>query len=190
MFCFTALAIILLLPALCEGAHCAKGKLEKDEIDDYVLNPVNKYRQALVTGKQKNGDTGKNMPKPKDMTKLAWNCDLEKAAIDTMKGRCTFETDLSDKDGRATVFYQSYAFGDPLDTEIIKTVFENGLNGINQITLEGVTSKKVVYKSDTPDGLRTYINVIRPKATEIGCAWTKCKEEADPFAIYCVLNAK
>ncbi|RCN53192.1 hypothetical protein ANCCAN_00746 [Ancylostoma caninum] len=70
MFFITALAIILLLPALCEGALCAKGKLEKKEIDDYVLNPVNKYRQALVAGTQKNGDTGKNMPKPKSMTTL------------------------------------------------------------------------------------------------------------------------
>ncbi|EYC04477.1 hypothetical protein Y032_0087g2032 [Ancylostoma ceylanicum] len=106
MFCFGAFAIILLLPALCEGAHCANGKLEKDEIDDYVLNPVNKYRQTLASGKQKNGYSGKNMPKPKDMTTLAWNCDLEKAAIDTLSGRCEFKDDLSDKNGRATVFFQ------------------------------------------------------------------------------------
>ncbi|EPB78960.1 hypothetical protein ANCCEY_01915 [Ancylostoma ceylanicum] len=120
----------------------------------------------------------------------AWNCDLEKAAIDTLSGRCEFKDDLSDKNGRATVFFQSYGFEGPVNTDIIKTVFANGLDGIDQFILEGVSSNKVIYKSDTVDGLRLYVNVIRPKATEIGCALTKCKDEGDPFAIYCIMNAK
>ncbi|EYC04475.1 hypothetical protein Y032_0087g2031 [Ancylostoma ceylanicum] len=85
---------------------------------------------------------------------------------------------------------RSYGFEGPVNTDIIKTVFANGLDGIDQFILEGVSSNKVIYKSDTVDGLRLYVNVIRPKATEIGCALTKCKDEGDPFAIYCIMNAK
>ncbi|EYC04480.1 hypothetical protein Y032_0087g2033 [Ancylostoma ceylanicum] len=178
------------MPTLCKGAFCENGRLKEKEIDDYVLNPVNRYRRALIAGTQSNGASHQKLPKPQFMTKLTWSCDLEKIAMHTLKGRCPLNDVPSDKDGRGTVFFQNYAFGAPMNTSIIKTVFVNELAGIDIFTLRGVTSNEVVYKSKTPSVLRTYVNVIRPEANKIGCAWTKCKEEDDPFAVYCVLNAK
>ncbi|KAL6729649.1 hypothetical protein Aduo_000687 [Ancylostoma duodenale] len=175
---------------LCEGAFCAGGKLEKKGINEYILDPVNERRRALVLGRQNNGARRQKMPKPHVMTKLTWSCDLEKNAMRTLNGRCPFKDDPSDREGRATVFFQNYAFGAPTNETIIGTVFKNELAGIDIFTLKGVNPNGVVYKRGTPSVLETYVNVIRPKATEIGCAWLKCNEEDDPFAVYCVLNAK
>ncbi|EYC04482.1 hypothetical protein Y032_0087g2034 [Ancylostoma ceylanicum] len=188
-FYFITLAITF-LPALCNGSFCRRGKLERSQINDFIINPVNEARRILTSGKQKNGYSGKNMPAAKGMTKLAWSCPLEKAAIEALNGKCTFDKDPVDGNGRATIFQQGYAFGDQIDDGILKIIIRNNLNGINDFTLEGVTPNRVVFKKKTPIGLKGFVDVIRPKATRIGCAWTKCKGEGDPYAVYCVLNAK
>ncbi|KAL6729650.1 hypothetical protein Aduo_000688 [Ancylostoma duodenale] len=188
MFYCIVLVATPLMSTLCEGAFCAGGKLEKKEIDEYVLNPANRFRRALAVGQQNNGASQQKMPKPKVMAKMTWSCSLERIAMRTLN--CPCEDGPRDEEGRATVFFQNYAFGGPINATIIGTVFINELAGIDIFTLGGVDSNRVVYKSETPVVLRTYVNVIRPKATEIGCAWVKCNEEDDPFAVYCVLNAK
>ncbi|KAL6729652.1 hypothetical protein Aduo_000690 [Ancylostoma duodenale] len=189
-FYFIAFAVSSLLPALCNGSFCRRGKLERSQINEYVLNPVNEARRILTAGKQKNGDGGKNLPAAKGMTKLAWSCPLEKAAIETLNGRCMYKEDPTDEDGRATLFQQGYGFGDPIDAGLIKTIFQNDLNYINIFALDGVTPRKVVYKKKTVPALQKFVNMIRPKATKIGCAFVKCNAPQDPYAVYCVMNAK
>ncbi|RCN53193.1 SCP-like protein [Ancylostoma caninum] len=211
-FYFIAFAVTSLLPAFCNGSFCRRGKLERSQIHEYVLNPVNEARQRLSAGKQKNGLGGKNLPAAKGMTKLAWSCALEKIAIETLNGRCMYKEDPTDEDGRATLFQQydlvflfllcfiplvanassllGYGFGDPIDAGIIKTIFQNDLNYINIFALDGVTPRKVVYKKKTPQALQKFVNMIRPKATKIGCAFVKCNKPQDPYAVYCVMNAK
>ncbi|KIH63850.1 hypothetical protein ANCDUO_05844 [Ancylostoma duodenale] len=120
----------------------------------------------------------------------AWSCPLEKAAIETLNGRCMYKEDPTDEDGRATLFQQGYGFGDPIDAGLIKTIFQNDLNYINIFALDGVTPRKVVYKKKTVPALQKFVNMIRPKATKIGCAFVKCNAPQDPYAVYCVMNAK
>ncbi|EYC30783.1 hypothetical protein Y032_0004g1768 [Ancylostoma ceylanicum] len=69
---FSALAIILLFPRLCEGylPLCPGGNLHKEAIEEKILKPVNHRRQGLIEGWQQNGKTGKNLPPATDMTKL------------------------------------------------------------------------------------------------------------------------
>ncbi|KAL6740560.1 hypothetical protein Aduo_013904 [Ancylostoma duodenale] len=60
---FIALAVASLLPALCEGKPkllllCPGGYLDKDTIDNGILNPVNARRAKLALGTQKNGRDG------------------------------------------------------------------------------------------------------------------------------------
>ncbi|EYC30015.1 hypothetical protein Y032_0005g2397 [Ancylostoma ceylanicum] len=74
MFYHIGTVIAFLLPALSEGAHCGNGALPEREISEYILNPVNEYRKTLIDGKQKNGDSGQNLPPPKGMTLMVSGC--------------------------------------------------------------------------------------------------------------------
>ncbi|KAL6729651.1 hypothetical protein Aduo_000689 [Ancylostoma duodenale] len=190
-FYIIAFAVTSLLPTLCNGLpFCSWGKLERSQINEYVLNPVNEARRILATGKQKNGYGGENLPATKRMTKLLGSCRLENKDIRTSSGWCMFKEDPIDGDRWATLFQQGYGFGDPIDARIIKTIFQKDLNAINIFPLEGVTPRRVVYKENTPPVLQNYVNIIRSNVTRIGCAFLKCNEPQDPYAVYCVTYSK
>ncbi|EYC30030.1 hypothetical protein Y032_0005g2406 [Ancylostoma ceylanicum] len=70
MFYSVALTIFSLLPALCKGQFCDNGQLLGADIYEYIVDPVNEYREKLLKGEQKNGNSGSNLPPPQGMTKL------------------------------------------------------------------------------------------------------------------------
>ncbi|RCN43036.1 hypothetical protein ANCCAN_10996 [Ancylostoma caninum] len=69
---FNVLAIISLFPALCGGVRplCPRGAIDKETVNTDILQTVNDRRQALIEGRQQNGDTGENLPPARGMTKM------------------------------------------------------------------------------------------------------------------------
>ncbi|EYC30043.1 hypothetical protein Y032_0005g2414 [Ancylostoma ceylanicum] len=190
-FYFIALAIISVLPALCKGQFCENGELLGDEIYEYVVDPVNERRETLLNGKQQNGDSGKNLPPPKGMTKLYWDCDLEKQAIDILKGKDCFLADdpPTNAGGKAQIFEALDASTTPSASSVIKSVIGFSLSDIDYVALpiqDGATEVK--YTDDGKESLLNYFTLTQPSSSKIGCAWKKCTN-GQWLNVYCILDS-
>ncbi|EYC30773.1 hypothetical protein Y032_0004g1763 [Ancylostoma ceylanicum] len=200
---FIALAITCLLPALCDGKPivlvsplCPNGNLDKDTIDNSVLKVVNKYREDLINGTQKNGALNQMLPPPKGMTQLEWGCELEQKAMTTLNGMCPTD-EPADPDGLATLFSVGYDDFPPptpdtppaqlLSTSINTLLGNIEFNPLNVVS-QGTVSKTVTFTG--PDSLKDYAEFMRPQTTQIGCAINKCGAPDYPFTIYCIGNTK
>ncbi|RCN41461.1 SCP-like protein [Ancylostoma caninum] len=192
-----ALTIISLLPALCEGVKplCPDGYIDKATIDGDILKTVNERRQALIEGKQENGETGGNLPRAKGMTKVRWSCELEQTAVAALGETCVPQRRTNSK--RLADFF--HHDNDPEYKDQPGKILKNALNSylarIDSHSLnvpKGAT--KVRYNGDKQ--LKTYANLVRSKNTEIGCAINTCSgfgqnsKMGEGAAMYCVLNSK
>ncbi|EYC30048.1 hypothetical protein Y032_0005g2416 [Ancylostoma ceylanicum] len=192
---FIALAIASLLPALCEAtAFCATGQLTETQINDYVINPVNRRRDTLAAGNQKNGESGANLPPAQGMTQIKWNCDLEKRAIDALAPGCyTHDNAPTSPDGKAQIFDAYYTSRITGDVTALRDFIDLQLGTIDYQALPGVnpTDSTVKYVGDATDSLLPYFTLVQPAATEIGCAWKACTITSSPLVdLYCVLNSQ
>ncbi|KAL6740500.1 hypothetical protein Aduo_013850 [Ancylostoma duodenale] len=194
---FNALAIISLLPALCEGVLplCPNGAIDKETVDRDILQTVNDRRQTLTEGRQKNGDTGQNLPPAKGMTKVRWSCELEQIANNAMGDTCQPQQRANSR-GLADFFHHDY---DPEYYYWAGKILQNALNAhlvqIDLFPLHVPThANKVIYNGD--EQLKTYANLVRPTNTEIGCAINRCfgfgenSKMGDGAAMYCLLNSR
>ncbi|EYC30782.1 hypothetical protein Y032_0004g1768 [Ancylostoma ceylanicum] len=195
---FSALAIILLFPRLCEGylPLCPGGNLHKEAIEEKILKPVNHRRQGLIEGWQQNGKTGKNLPPATDMTKLRWSCELERVANDAISMTCGSQPQirgnskgLAEFSHWASIHKFYYPSGD-----ILGNVIQSYLLQINLHHLDvDADAHNVYYNGD--EQLKTYANLVRSTNTEIGCAIKGCDNPAnDPdlgeVVMCCVLNSR
>ncbi|EYC06807.1 hypothetical protein Y032_0074g903 [Ancylostoma ceylanicum] len=161
---------------------CSGGKAAKEQVNE-VLKLVNDRRTLLVEGKQKNGNSGNQLPPAKGMTKIGWSCELEKAATKNLNSSCP-NVPPGDGKGRA---------------EIIKT--ENNTSNENLATVMGKVLASIDTKTfsylDTPALHYTsfadanYANLVRSTTTELGCVFKTCPEgKGENYTLYCLTNQK
>ncbi|RCN41456.1 SCP-like protein [Ancylostoma caninum] len=159
---FIALALGSALPALCQDTFCPNGKMIGADIYEYVLDPVNNERKTLLDGNKPNGESGQKLPPPQGMTKLYWNCDLEKEAIDTLAKKCYDHDDPPTTTGDKAKIFDSY-FPNRIsaDSTAVKQLIDSSLQYIDYIELEGVNpgDSSVKYKGDATDSLLPYFTV-------------------------------
>ncbi|KIH56966.1 SCP-like protein, partial [Ancylostoma duodenale] len=175
--------------------YCDGAELYGAEIFDYILDPVNNERTNLVDGTQKNGNSGQNLPPAKGMTRLDWDCDLEREAIKTVNSACFDYVDEPPvTKNQAQVYLVSYADGLPNSPVVMETLFKQTLAEIDNNALAGVTpgASQVIYKPDIVENLLNYFTLMRPTNTRIGCAWRKCTnvDGDDMINVYCRLNSQ
>ncbi|EYC24509.1 hypothetical protein Y032_0013g1938 [Ancylostoma ceylanicum] len=194
---FNVLVVISLLPELCGGVRpfCPDGYLDKKTIDEYILKTVNARRQALTGGKQRNGETGTNLPAAKDMTKVRWSCELEQIAIAALGTTCVSQRRVNPK-GLADFFHhESNIDGNYSPQKTLRNVLKAYLVQIDSFYLDvpsGAT--EVNYNGD--EQLETYANLVRSANKEIGCAINGCSgtrkdsKVGEGTAMYCVLNSR
>ncbi|EYC30755.1 hypothetical protein Y032_0004g1750 [Ancylostoma ceylanicum] len=201
---FIALAIASLFAALCDGKPVVfarplcepNGQLDKKTIDDGILAPVNARREALAQGTQKNGDTNTKLPPATSMTKLGWDCDLEKKAIEALGDKCADPGTAkppANPDMLADIFYPGYDFGGTAE-EIFKDAFNGYLSEIDvnnglPVRTQGTVISNPIYNGDPL--LLNYANLVRPTNTKIGCAMQRCPSDlGDLLTYYCVMDGK
>ncbi|EYC30776.1 hypothetical protein Y032_0004g1765 [Ancylostoma ceylanicum] len=196
---FIALAIVCLLPALCEGnpvvfatPQCQGGYLDQSTINTGVLNPINTARENVAKGNQQNGPNGTNLPSAKSMTQMSWSCELEQTAVKALENGKCLET-APDSGGKASFFDNQYDYPATPISEILANAFnDNYLSQIKNNKLnvqsQGTVTSTVTFNG--PDNLKSYANLIRPEAKEIGCAFNRCTSPEVKYTYYCILNTE
>ncbi|CAJ0602108.1 unnamed protein product [Cylicocyclus nassatus] len=167
-----------------KAAFCDKegGVLEKRDIDDKILTPLNKKRSDVVKG------TLSPFPAGKTMQKIKWNCELEKkakTALETVAPATCLAGPTAPADNAA--IYHTDAAGAALD------VLVQGMLGkvdtLAKATDFDENNGNVVVVA--PNGA---MDLIRSDTTEIGCAVKECDDDATPAVkhsnVYCLTNQK
>ncbi|KAL6740559.1 hypothetical protein Aduo_013903 [Ancylostoma duodenale] len=204
MLSFITLAIASLLAALCEGKPklsplCPSGYLDKDTIDNGILNPVNARRAKLAQGTQKNGRDGfpATLPPATNMTQLSWGCQLEQDAIKALGNNCQDPGNPNppNSGGLANIFdaqYQAPGQYGMAAMKIFKTYLKNYLQQIDvkhlDVHTRGTVLSNAIYNGGDKD-FTGYAELVRATNMEIGCAMIRCTAP-DLITFYCVMNGK
>ncbi|KAK6730220.1 hypothetical protein RB195_006964 [Necator americanus] len=197
IFCI-AVGVLLLPPTLPQDVEeckpkplCKGGTYDEEYIRVYVVQTINNHRQVLLRGFEPNGQWngtgyGKDLPLPKTMNKVEYNCNLEKKAFALLDQSCSTKAPTGPDGTTALFFHIDVDFDGP---ELFSAVWD-WAKQINKFAVSDVaiTNKQVVYK-DQDRNLYEYLNLMRAVTSKIGCADITCKDgDLRKYRAVCLLN--
>ncbi|KAK6730219.1 hypothetical protein RB195_006964 [Necator americanus] len=148
-------------------------------------------KAVLLRGFEPNGQWngtgyGKDLPLPKTMNKVEYNCNLEKKAFALLDQSCSTKAPTGPDGTTALFFHIDVDFDGP---ELFSAVWD-WAKQINKFAVSDVaiTNKQVVYK-DQDRNLYEYLNLMRAVTSKIGCADITCKDgDLRKYRAVCLLN--
>ncbi|KAK6727163.1 hypothetical protein RB195_005089 [Necator americanus] len=170
---------------------CKGGTYNEEYIRDYVVQPINNHRYALLRGSEPNGPWngtayGKKFPLPMTMNRLEYDCSLEEKAFALLAGCCSKDTPASPTGTTALTYRIDLDYDDP---ELFLAVW-GWTNQINKFAVSdnAIADKRVVFKNNDRD-LYDYLHLMRAVSSKIGCADISCSRgDVRIYRAICLLN--
>ncbi|CAJ0602051.1 unnamed protein product [Cylicocyclus nassatus] len=173
-------AVIRLSVTTCQGPACADGGFLWNETRQ-ILTLINDKRSQLARGMVPSEvGTGPLLPKAKDMFSLGWNCSLEKQAADAI----TWCPTLSPSDGQGYAFFQDYFYDETFDVPL-RALLNSPDIPLSEASDGAIFSPPHEYQDNR---YKSYANLMRSSATQIGCAWARCVY-IGTYILYCITDA-
>ncbi|RCN52124.1 SCP-like protein [Ancylostoma caninum] len=142
-----------------------------------MLNHHNGRRELIIKGSEKDS-VGDTLPKPENMYKVIYDCDLEEEARKIVTD-CAPSFQKSASNG-INFRHFNIASGDkPDDAEdpLVSAVVEWLFNGTARVWPQD-------NKYDGDDGFLAYANMMHSKKTRVGCYEAKCVDKASAACVY------
>ncbi|CAJ0609973.1 unnamed protein product [Cylicocyclus nassatus] len=194
--------IILILPAVVaseegeidtlDAAYCKNGAVTQNDVN-LLLSSLNDQRTKLAKGLQSNGnDEDSVLPPAKNMKKLAYDCDLERKAklfLDSLD--C--DNTLSKKPDKGYFYYGDFTGNDlrASDNEDLPCLLRVQSKRINKYGFSSFKTNEPVEYTDDDEKLLFYANLMRAKASKIGCTVRTCpSDKAEVLQYLCFTDQK
>ncbi|KAK0413705.1 hypothetical protein QR680_006952 [Steinernema hermaphroditum] len=152
------------------GQNCPTRGLSADSRKT-ILDKHNQLRSQNALGQSRDGSTGRNAPKAKNMYKLSWDCELERIA-QSWANRCQFKHSPKNLRNAGENIYKSWPTVQN-DGPIVKAA-DSWWGELTKIGVGAYSSNFKLTNTLFSKGVGHYTQMAWARTTKLGCGHAKC----------------